>query len=170
MKNFVIFLLTITIVFEILYWFLNLPIMQDAYKNTSAPESPAMQNIADKCGILPDDALWTTAMNKISACLDKLDMNQESYVSSDEVIVDPDHNDRVMIGPDKNVDWLEVDCTVHIAAHEVIVRDWCDYGPIERIKYSPEEQMWFIFKKNSEWGLFIDRGPESAVLRLLGRR
>ena len=34
-------------------------------------ESLAMKNIAAKCGILGSDPLWTTAMNKISSCIDQ---------------------------------------------------------------------------------------------------
>lgn len=42
----------------------------DSSYSTSPRMSPAMKNIQDKCGVMGSDLLWTTAMEKISDCLD----------------------------------------------------------------------------------------------------
>lgn len=33
----------------------------------------AMKNISEKCGVKGDEPLWTTAMQKISDCIDRLE-------------------------------------------------------------------------------------------------
>ena len=93
------------------------------------------------------------------------------------VTIDPMHKDRILIGPDKIFDWVEVNCVSHIVGNDKhsdipadnfdLVHDYCDYGPILKLTYSPEQMCWFITKKHSRWVFLMDHGLDSADLRLL---
>lgn len=83
------------------------------------------------------------------------------------VVIDKIHPDRLIIGPDKIYDWVQIDCVSHLAYHNVIVNDYCDKGPILKVVYDPVELCLFVTKAHSKWVLFMDRGIESIYLRLI---
>jgi hypothetical protein len=84
-----------------------------------------------------------------------------------DVTIDKQCPDRIDIGPNKTFDWVEVNCTSHLGYHNVIVKDFCDNGPILKVIYDPLEQEWFIYKAHSKWAFFMDRGIQSAFLKLM---
>lgn len=83
-----------------------------------------------------------------------------------DVTIDPANNHRILIGPNKAVDWVQVDCIDHISNSHVIINDYCDHSPIQSITYDPLEDCYFIKKSHSRWVFFMGR-PEDMLLRLL---
>lgn len=86
------------------------------------------------------------------------------------VTIDQNIPNRIIIGPDRKIDWVEVSCVGHFVEREgedLYVKDYCDYSPIERIHFDPNRHRWLIKKKKSVWGFYNEGNPMDMRLELL---
>lgn len=83
-----------------------------------------------------------------------------------DVTIDKKYKDRIDIGPNPVIDWVQVDCTTHISLDNRVVNDFCDYSDIQTVKELPDPGEYVISKSHSRWGFKIGRRQEDSILLL----